>query len=274
MRRKRRSIVAILVAATLAFVCCGCGSKQQTEGETVENLQKIIVGTDTYPPYNYENANGEPTGIDAELATEAFHRMGYEPEFLYINWENKKELLENGDIDCIWCSFTIDGREDQYHWTNPYMVSRQVVAVRVDSDIYTFADLKGKRIAVQSTTKPEDIFASHSDERLPEFEEVISLQNRELLYPFLSKGYVDAIAAHETSILQGMKDYGLEYRILEEPLLTVGLGVAFSINDDRGLEKELSKVLAEMRDDGTMEKIIGRYLENPESYLWEDADEK
>lgn len=273
-KRKGTKKIALFVGLVLALVCSGCGSAKKTEETVSGNLPKIIVGSDNYPPYNYENSNGEPTGIDVELAKEAFRRMGYEAVFEYINWEEKKELLESGEIDCIWGSFSIDGREDLYHWTDPYMVSRQVVAVKVDSDIYTFADLVGKKIAVQSTTKPEEIFASHSDPRIPELGEVFALQNRELIYPFLSKGYVDAIAAHETAILQSMKDYGLEYRILDEPLLTVGLGVAFSLQDDRGLEKELSKVFEEMRQDGTMEEIIGRYLEHPETYLWEGADEE
>ena len=147
------------------------------------------------------------------------------------------------------------------------MTSSQVVAVSKDSDIYTLADLEGKRVAVQSTTKPEEIFASHADPWIPELAEVFSLQNRELIYPFLSKGYADAVAAHETAILQCMKDYDLEYRILEEPLLTVGLGVAFSNYDDRGIEQELSEVFEEMRADGTMEEILGKYLEHPEDYL-------
>lgn len=269
VKRKGTKKIALFVGLVLAFVCCGCGSAGKTEKAVSKNLPKIIVGSDNYPPYNYENSNGEPTGIDVELAKEAFHRMGYEAVFEYINWEEKKELLESGEIDCIWGSFSIDGREEVYRWTDPYMTSRQVVAVKEDSDIYTFADLAGKKIAVQSTTKPEEIFASHADPRIPELGAVFALQNRELIYPFLSKGYVDAIAAHETAILQNMKDYGMEYRILDEPLLTVGLGVAFSLQDDRGLEKELSKVFAEMRRDGTMEEIIGRYLEHPESYLWE-----
>ena len=271
VKRKGTKKIALFVGLVLAFVCCGCRSAGKTEEAVSEDLPKIIVGSDNYPPYNYENSNGEPTGIDVELAKEAFHRMGYDAVFEYINWEEKKELLENGEIDCIWGSFSIDGREDVYRWTDPYMTSRQVVAVKEDSDIYTFADLAGKKIAVQSTTKPEEIFASHADPRIPELGAVFALQNRELIYPFLSKGYVDAIAAHETAILQNMKNYGMEYRILDEPLLTVGLGVAFSLQDDRGLEKELSKVFAEMRRDGTMEEIIGRYLEHPESYLWEDT---
>ena len=65
--------------------------------------------------------------------------------FAYINWEEKKELVEYGDIDCIWGSFTIDGREEEYNWTGPYMISRQVVAVNEDSDIYSLSDLKGKK---------------------------------------------------------------------------------------------------------------------------------
>lgn len=153
-----------------------------------------------------------------------------------------------------------------------YMMSRQVVAVNRDSEIKTLADLEGKRIAVQSTTKPEALFLSHTDARLPVLREVFSMQNRELIYPCLSKGYADAIAAHETAILQCMSDYKLDYRILEEPLLTVGLGVAFSKQDDRGLEQKLSETFEEMRADGTMEEIIGRYLEENDMGVIADVE--
>ena len=53
------------------------------------------------PPYNYLNEDGVPTGIDVELATEAFKRMGYQVKVVQINWEEKKELVESGEIDCI-----------------------------------------------------------------------------------------------------------------------------------------------------------------------------
>ncbi len=126
---------------------------------------------------------------------------------------------------------------------------------------------------MQSTTKPEGIFTDHEDSRIPQVQSVFSLQNRELIYPFLSKGYADAVAAHETAILQYMQDYDLEYRILSEPLLTVGLGVAFSKDDDRGIDKELTEVFEEMRQDGTMLQILGKYLDDPEKYLEVDENE-
>ena len=68
----------------------------------------------------YDGATTAPKGT-AELRGSTLgelSRMGYEPEFTIINWEEKKDLLHNGDIDCVWSSFTMDGREDEYRsWT-------------------------------------------------------------------------------------------------------------------------------------------------------------
>ena len=257
----------------LGAVCClvlalgSCGGQTETETAPHSDLPVILVGSDNYPPFHYEDANGQPTGIDVDLAKEAFRRMGYQAVFVTIDWEDKKNLVERGEIDCIWGSFSSDGREDQYLWTEPYLYSRQVVAVRQDSDIKALADLAGKRVAVQSTTKPEELFLAHTDPRIPRVAEVFSLQDRELIYPYLSKGYADALAAHETAILQCMSDYSLDYRILDEPLLTVGLGVAFARTDQRGLDKELSRTFEEMRADGSLEQIVGRYLDEPQRLL-------
>ena len=257
------------IVAGLCAVCLlsGCVAPAGSDSPNEDALPVITVGSDNYPPFNCQDTSGHPTGIDVDLATEAFRRMGYRAQFVTIDWEEKKNFVESGAIDCIWGGFSINGREDQYLWTQPYMYSRQVVAVRKDSDIYSLSDLAGKCIAVQSTTKPEELFLSHTDPRIPAPDEVFSLQNRELLYPYLSKGYADAIAAHETAILQCMADYGLELRILDEPLLAVGLGVAFARSDDRGLAQELSRTFSQMRDDGTTQQILGKYLENPQKYM-------
>ena len=235
------------------------------------SLPQIIVGSDTYPPYIYLNNDGVPTGIDVEIATEAFRRMGYAARFETIDWEQKTNLVESGAIDCIWGCFSMDGREEAYRWAGPYMVSRQVVAVDADSSIQTLGDLAGKTVAVQSTGKPEEIFLSGSDPRIPQTVEVLSIENRSVQYAMLACGYVDGIAAHETGILQYMKDNSVAFRILEEPLLVTGLGIAFAKNDTRGLDSQLTDTLAQMRADGTLERIVGRYLEHASQYLEVDT---
>lgn len=159
--------------------------------------------------------------------------------------------------------FSMEGRLNDYKWAGPYIASRQVIAVNNDSDIYTLDDLKDKNVAVQSTTKPEDILLNGNYD----VGNLISLNHRELIFTFLKKGYVDAIGAHEESIIQYMKDYHADFRILEEPLMRVGIGVAFSKNDKRDLCEKLDQTLNEMRQDGTSKKIIGKYLTNPEKYL-------
>ena len=94
----------------------------------------------------------------------------------------------------------MDGRENDYKWAGPYMVSRQVVAVNKNSNIKKLSDLSGKVIAVQASTKPEDIFLNRMNPAIPLVKDVYSLENRKLLFTSLGKGYVDAIAAHETSV--------------------------------------------------------------------------
>ena len=124
------------------------------------------------------------------------------------------------------------------------------------------SDLAGKTIAVQATGKPEAIFLS-GGENVPAFRNIISLADRGVQYAMLDCGYVDAVAAHEEAIRQYMKDYGASFRILDEPLLTTGIGVAFSKNDTRGLAAQLTEVFAQMREDGSMEQLVGKYLEVP-----------
>ena len=264
---------AFLNGCTLLAASTALGGLTACGGTDAKNrgLPQILIGSDTYPPYIYLNNDGTPAGIDVEIATEAFRRMGYAARFEVIDWEQKTALVESGAIDCIWGCFSMQGRETLYRWAGPYMVSRQVVAVNADSSIQSLSDLAGKTVMVQSTSKPEGIFLSGSDPRIPQTVEVFSIEDRSVQYAMLACGYVDAIAAHETAILQYMKDSNAVFRILQEPLLVTGLGVAFAKNDSRGLDHQLNDTFAQMREDGTLERIVGKYLEHASQYLEVDT---
>ena len=102
----------------------GCGNKEKESKNDSSDLPVITVGCDDYSPYSYADVDGNLTGIDVELAKEAFSRMGYAPKFVFINWEEKKELLGKGEIDCIWSRFTMNDREEEYSWAGPYLTDQ------------------------------------------------------------------------------------------------------------------------------------------------------
>lgn len=180
MNKKKIVIsMTLILVSSLLFGCNG-QEKEMSAGKGKSDLPVVIVGCDDYSPFSYADVDGDMTGIDVDLAREAFSRMGYTPQFKFINWEDKNELMADGKIDCIWSSFTMTDREKDYNWAGPYMKSKQVVAVNVDSDIQTLQDLKGKTIVVQNTTKPEEIICGH-DGTLPKLRKVISVQKRDLI---------------------------------------------------------------------------------------------
>lgn len=87
---------AFALACLFVLLLAGCGQTADMAEQGKSSLPVLRIGCDVYPPYNMTGADGKPTGIDIDLAREALHRMGYEPEFINIDWENKKALLEDG----------------------------------------------------------------------------------------------------------------------------------------------------------------------------------
>lgn len=188
-----RKTAALILAAVLLFLC-GCRDKKASESG--EPRQMLVIGSDIYAPYFYIGENGDFAGLDVEIARAACKKLNVEPVFKNINWENKDEMLNNGDIDCLWGSFSMTGREDAYSWAGPYLKSRQVVVVKSSSDIFKLNDLNGKSIAVQNGSKPEELFLENSLPQIKSLRNVYSFSSIGIVFAALKKGYVDACAGH------------------------------------------------------------------------------
>lgn len=249
-----RRVCAAMMLIALLLALCACAQDKPAEA-----LPRIVVGSDDYAPYHYIDEDGNFSGIDVELAREAFRRMGYEPEFRQIVWEDKDLLLEGGQIDCLWGCFTMTGRETLYDWAGPYLNSRQVVCVREDSDITALADLAGRRVAVQVTSKPESVFLERTDAGVPLVGSLYCFSTMNEVYSALRKDYADAIAGHEGAVRAFAESEPGEYRILDECLYSSQLGVAFLKGAHTELAQQLTLVLREMMDDGTTREIVSRY---------------
>ena len=209
-RGKRICITAFFLTGSLMLG--GCGGKKEDAADS--GLPEIVIGMDYFEPYSYQASDGEYEGIDVELAREAFQRLGYQPRFEKIVWEDKDELLADGTIDCLWSSYSMNGREEKYQWAGPYLYSRQMVVVKNESEIRTLQDLSEKRIAVQATTKAEDLFLHNIDSELPQMEQVNCFSTTNELYAALRKNYVDAIAGHEAMLGSLVQSGEGAYRML------------------------------------------------------------
>ncbi len=150
----KRLVTAILMMALLL----GPIVSMQTPARAAdgEDDNTFIVGFDAeFPPYGYKDDNGEYVGFDLDLAQEVCDRNGWTLKKQPIEWNSKDMELNSGSISCIWNGFTMNGREDDYTWTKPYVDNSQVVVVRKDSGITQLNDLSGKVVAVQADSSVE-----------------------------------------------------------------------------------------------------------------------
>lgn len=170
-----------------AVMCISGCMKVRDNTDIEETAPKIVIGSDIYEPYLYRDEYGEFEGIDVEIATEALKRMGYAPEFKVIVWENKKDYLADGEIDCLWGCFSMNGREEEYQWAGPYLYSRQMAVVRQDSVITELNDLVGKMVAVQETSKAEEYFLHSTDSNVPEVKLVYCFSSMDEVFAHLEK---------------------------------------------------------------------------------------
>lgn len=256
------------VMLVLAAGLCGCAGQNNA---LPANAPTVTIGIDPFEPYCYLDGNGQYAGIDVDLATEAFTRLGYNVKFQEINWPDKDDLLQDGTVDCVWACFSMNGREDLYQWSGPYMSSRQVVAVRADSNIHELADLAGKRIGVQATTKAEGLFLGKIPSDLPAGQ-VSSYATTDDMFAALRKGYVDAICGHEALVTGWIGTETIAYRLLDESPLKTELGVAFAKGTHAELSVALTRTLEQMQYDGTMGQILEKYGVNAQKAMGGDEN--
>lgn len=267
-----KKILALLLCGVMSVaMLTGCGSGEEVVtgeaglAETTDMTEvadegertTFTVGFDAeFPPYGYMDDNGEYVGFDLSLAQEVCNRNGWELVKQPINWDTKDMELSSGSIDCIWNGFTINGREDLYTWSVPYVDNSQVFVVAADAGIASQADLAGKVVAVQADSSA--LAALNSEENAAVTESFASLNqfaDYNTAFMDLEAGAVDAVAMDI-----GVANYQMEEReagkfvILDDYLSTEQYGVGFLLGNE-ALRDQVQNTLFEMVDDGTFAKI-------------------
>lgn len=286
---KKLLAVAMTMAMVLGLVACGNSAAgtaevaEATDNQAVEaadaadsadaatdaasDRTTFTVGFDAeFPPYgSLDEATGEYVGFDLDLAEEVCKRNGWELVKQPIDWDAKDMELSSGAIDCIWNGFTINGREDQYTWSVPYVDNSQVFVVAADSGIASKADLAGKNVGVQ---KDSSALAALEDEEAPEnielaasFASLTQYADYNTGFMDLEAGAIDALALDigVANFQISSRDAGA-YVILDEALSLEQYGVGFLLGND-DLKNQVEKTLLEMADDGTFMSIAEKYAD-------------
>ncbi len=230
------------------------GEKEGSDG--AETGGTFTVGFDQdFPPMGFVGDDGEYTGFDLALAEEVANRLGLEFIPQPIAWDAKDMELNSGTIDCIWNGFTMNGREDDYTWSEPYMDNSQVFVVAADSGISSFADLAGKIVEVQADSSAEAALNDNA-ELSGTFGTLQTTPDYNTAFMDLEMGAVDAIAMDV--IVAGyqieQREASDQYVILEETLASEEYGIGFKKGNEE-LRDQVQKTLEEMAADGTLAKI-------------------
>jgi len=225
-----------------------------------ENKSTFTVGFDQdFPPMGFVGDDGEFTGFDLELAAEVAKRMGKEIKYQPIAWDAKDMELTSGNIDCIWNGFSIQGREDKYTWSKPYMKNDQVFVVKSDSSIDSIEDLAGKTVEVQTDSSAEAALKENT-ELANTFGKLQTVADYNTGFMDLEMGGVDAIAMDSVvSNYQITKRGGNGFTVLDTPLSSEEYGIGFKLGNET-LRNEVQKALEDMKADGTMKTISEKWF--------------
>lgn len=221
----------------------------------------FIVGFDQdFPPMGFVGNDGEYTGFDLELAEEVANRLGMEFVPQPIAWDAKDMELNSGTIDCIWNGFTMNGREDDYTWSEPYMDNSQVFVVASDSGITSFADLAGKIVEVQADSSAETALKDNT-ELAGTFGTLQTTPDYNTAFMDLEMGAVDAIAMDVIVAGYQIEQRGDNdsYLILEETLASEEYGIGFKKGNEE-LRDKVQTTLEEMAADGTLKTISDKWF--------------
>ena len=248
----RRSLVCVLTGAVLAASMIGTVC-------LADEAKTFTVGFDAeYPPFGYMDEDGEYTGFDLELAQAVCDLQGWELVKTPIDWDSKDMELNSGAIDCIWNGFTMNGREDDYTWTEPYMANQQVFVVANDSDINSQADLAGKIVEVQADSSAEAAL-KEAPELTATFKELLTTADYNTAFMDLEQGAVDAIAMDVIVAGYQIQQRNADFKILDDSLSEEEYGVGFKKGNTE-LRDKVQSTLEEMAEDGTLQEVSEKWF--------------
>ena len=265
--KKLTKIAAAAAALCLgAALLAGCSGSNDAASNAADNgaaanpdATTLIVGLDNaYPPYGFIGDDGNLTGFDIDLATEVAARNGWNLELEAIDWDAKDALLNQGTINCIWNGFTMEGREDDYTFSEPYMLNEQVLVVKKDAGIKNWDDLAGKTVITQTDSAAQDVLEGDQKDLAATFATLDTIGEYNTAFMQLESGAVDAVACDLSIAQYQLAAKPDAYTQLDKPLSSEHYAVGFKKGDTKSADA-VTESLKALYEDGTVKDLCDKY---------------
>lgn len=240
-----KRIIVLLVSVLLFCInLIGCNS---SDAEYVKNKGTLVVGITEYEPMHIKTDDGDYIGFDAEFTQLVAKKLGVEVEFKIINWDEKVELLNSKEIDCIWNGYSINNL-DKVDFSIPYAVNSQVFVVETkNKENYSKETLDSKiAIAVEKGSSAEHIIndteaklVTHPTQK----DCILAVLNGETEACVVDKAIFDSLVHSDLSIAFELssEEFGIGFRR--------GSDLVLQIND----------LIEAMLKDGTLQRLAEKY---------------
>jgi len=122
-----------------------------------EDLPVRIGGDYNYPPYEYLDKDGLPTGYNVELSQAVARVMGMEINIQLGSWGEMRKALMRGDVDVLMGMAHTEERRDEVDFSIPHAKVHQSIWIRDDNEtIRIVDDLVGREVIVMTGSVMHD----------------------------------------------------------------------------------------------------------------------
>ena len=217
-------------------------------------------GTDAaYAPFESQNEKGEIVGMTIDMLSAVASKAGVEIKFVNTPWEGIFNSLQQGDRDILASSITItDERKQTMDFTNPYFDAYQLIAVKANSKVAKFDDLKKLKVGVQTGTTGDEVVTKQQGKNSTNIKR---FESTPLALKELEAGGVDAVVADNGVVINYVTNNpGAKFKtVSDKAFAPEQYGFAVKKGNAELLEK-LNKGLADIKADGSYDKIYAKYF--------------
>lgn len=229
------------------------GEEADGEEQTAAGGTLIMATNAAFPPYEFYEGD-EIVGIDAEIAGAIANELGMTLEIDDMEFSSIITAIQTGKADFGAAGMTItDERKENVNFTDVYATGVQVIVVTEDSEIASPDDLEGKMIGVQESTTGH-IFCSDDYGE----DHVQAYQTGANAIEALKTGKVDCVVI-DNEPAKAFVEANEGLKILDTEYVTEDYAIAVS-KDNEELLNDINAAMAKLKDDGTIQSIIDKYI--------------